>query len=163
MQDHAPGLDVHDRLTSLVTEAFGGSSNSSCTRTGALCRQSLSFDPSDRGRLCLARTINGLSFRAHVEQVLAPILNVGDIVIMDNLGSHKAQATRRIIRDAGAKLFFLPPHSSDLNPIEQVFSKLKAGLRKREARTVDTVCNAISKSLDGFKPDECANCHANSG
>ena len=107
--------------------------------------------------------INGLSFRAYVEQVLAPTLNVGDIVIMDNLGSHKAQATRRIIREAGAKLFFLPPYSPDLNPIEQMFSKLKAGLRKLEARTVDSVCNAISKSLDGFKPDECANYLANSG
>jgi len=69
--------------------------------------------------------INGLSFLAYVEQVLLPTLSVGDIVIMDNLGSHKRPVIRRLIRAAGAKLFFLPPYSPDLNPIEQVFAKLK--------------------------------------
>src|ERR1043165_2738050 len=69
--------------------------------------------------------INGVSFRAYVEQFLVPTLSAGDIVIMDNLGSHKRQAIRQLIRAAGAKLFFLPPYSPDLNPIEQVFAKLK--------------------------------------
>src|ERR1700693_4305384 len=73
--------------------------------------------------------INGTSFRAYVEQFLVPTLAAGDIVIMDNLGSHKSQAVRQLIRAAGAKLFFLPRYSPDLNPIEQVFSKLKTLLR----------------------------------
>jgi transposase len=80
--------------------------------------------------------INGLSFRAYVEQFLVPTLAPGDIVIMDNLGSHKGQRVRRAIRAAGARLFFLPPYSPDLNPIEQVFAKLKTLLRKAAERTV---------------------------
>ena len=78
--------------------------------------------------------INGTSFRAYVDQFLVPTLAAGDIVIMDNLGSHKGQAVRQLIRAAGAKLFFLPRYSPDLNPIEQVFSKLKTLLRKADAR-----------------------------
>ena len=74
--------------------------------------------------------INGLCFLAYVEQVLVPVLKPGDIVIMDNLGSHKGRAVRAAIRAAGARLFFLPPYSPDLNPIEQVFAKLKTLLRK---------------------------------
>ena len=69
--------------------------------------------------------INGESFLAYVEQVLVPTLKAGDIVVIDNLGSHKAKAVRRAIRAAGAKLLFLPPYSPDLNPIEMVFTKLK--------------------------------------
>jgi transposase len=83
--------------------------------------------------------INGTSFRAYVEQCLVPALSRGDVVIMDNLGSHKGQAVRRAIRAAGAKLFFLPRYSPDLNPIEQVFSKLKTLLRKVEPRTTKTL------------------------
>src|SRR6202040_4404059 len=79
--------------------------------------------------------INGTSFCAYVEQFLVPTLSAGDIVIMDNLGSHKGQAVRRLIRAAGAKLFFLPRHSPDLNPIEQVFSKLKTPLRKPDPKS----------------------------
>src|SRR5262249_41717126 len=79
--------------------------------------------------------INGTSFRAYVEQFLVPTLGAGDIVIMDNLGSHKGHAVRQLIRAAGAKLFFLPRYSPDLNPIEQVFSKLKTLLRKADPRT----------------------------
>jgi transposase len=75
---------------------------------------------------------------AHVEQALVPALRPGDIVIIDNLGSHKGKAVRRAIRAAGAKLFFLPPYSPDLNPIEQVFAKLKTLLRKAAERTVAT-------------------------
>ena len=107
--------------------------------------------------------INGISFRAYVEQVLVPTLKPGDIVIMDNLGSHKADAVRRIIRAAGAAVVFLPPYSPDFNPIEQAFAKLKSNLRKEDARSVDTVCQAVGRLLDRFTPTECANYFANSG
>jgi transposase len=107
--------------------------------------------------------INGDSFRVYVETQLVPTLSPGDIVIMDNLGSHKREAIRKAIRGAGAKLIFLPKYSPDLNPIEQVFSKLKHLLRKTAARTPDSVCAAIAKILDAFAPDECQNYFANSG
>ena len=107
--------------------------------------------------------INGQSFRLYVEKVLLPTLRPGDIVIMDNLGSHKGKIVRQLIRSARAKLFFLPKYSPDLNPIEQVFAKLKHLLRKAAARTVETVCAAIGEALDAFTPQECANYFANSG
>ena len=83
--------------------------------------------------------INGECFRAYVEQILLPSLKPGDVVIMDNLGSHKGLAVRRAIRAADAKLLFLPPYSPDLNPIEQVFAKLKTLLRKAGERTTEAV------------------------
>jgi transposase len=86
--------------------------------------------------------IDGETFRIYVEKVLVPTLKPGDIVIMDNLGSHKGKAVRQLIRAAGAKLFLLPKYSPDLNPIEQVFAKLKHLLRKRAARTVEAVSAA---------------------
>jgi transposase len=107
--------------------------------------------------------INGTSFRAYVEQFLVPTLAAGDIVIMDNLGSHKGQAVRQLIRAAGAKLFFLPRYSPDLNPIEQVFSKLKTLLRKADPRTIETTWKQIGALLDSFTPQECANYLVNSG
>jgi transposase len=107
--------------------------------------------------------INGVCFRAYVEQVLVPTLRPGDIVIMDNLGSHKAEAIRKIIRAAGATAVFLPPYSPDFNPIEQAFAKLKSDLRKQEARSVDAVLKTIGRLLDRFTPAECANYFANSG
>ena len=107
--------------------------------------------------------INGLSFLAYIEQVLLPTLSVGDIVIMDNLGSHKRPVIRRLIRAAGAKLFFLPPYSPDLNPIEQVFAKLKTLLRKADERTVEATWRRIGSLLDCFTPNECANYLKNSG
>jgi len=107
--------------------------------------------------------INGERFRVYVEKVLVPTLTPGDIVVMDNLGSHKGQAVRRLIRDAGAKLFLLPKYSPDLNPIEQVFAKLKHLLRKEAARTVDDLCSAIGTLLDAFAPQECANFLKNAG
>ena len=107
--------------------------------------------------------INGQSFLAYVEQILAPTLSAGDIVIMDNLGSHKGQAVRRTIRAKGAKLFFLPPYSPDLNPIEQVFSKLKTLLRKSETRTVVDTWKRIGDLLDAFSPAECTNYLTNAG
>jgi transposase len=107
--------------------------------------------------------INGTSFRAYVEQFLVPILSRGDVVIMDNLGSHKGQAVRRLIRAAGAKLFFLPRYSPDLNPIEQVFAKLKTLLRKADPRTTDDTWRQIGSLLDRFTAEECANYLANAG
>jgi transposase len=107
--------------------------------------------------------INGESFQAYVEQVLVPTLQPGDIVVMDNLGSHKGRAIRKAIRTAGARLFFLPPYSPDLNPIEQVFAKLKTLLRKAEERTTDGVWRRIGNLLQNFTPQECANYLRNAG
>jgi transposase len=83
---------------------------------------------------------------------LVPTLRPGDLAIMDNLGSHKGKAVRRAIRSAGTKLFFLPKYSPDLNPIEQVFAKLKHLLRNAAARTIETVLDAIGELLDTFTP-----------
>jgi transposase len=107
--------------------------------------------------------INGASFLAYVEQFLVPTLKPGDIVIIDNLGSHKAKAVRRAIRAVGAKLFFLPPYSPDLNPIEQVFAKLKTLLRKASERTVEATWKRIGAILGTFTPHECANYLRNAG
>jgi transposase len=107
--------------------------------------------------------IDSESFATYVEKVLLPTLRHGDIVIMDNLGSHRGKIIRQLIRSAGAKLFLLPKYSPDLNPIEQLFAKLKHLLRKAAARTVETVCAAIGKLLGAFTKNECANCFKNSG
>jgi transposase len=107
--------------------------------------------------------IDGESFATYVEKVLLPTLRHGDIVIMDNLGSHRGKIIRQLIRSAGAKLFLLPKYSPDLNPIEQVFAKLKHLLRKAAARTVETVCAAIGELLGAFTKNECANYFKNSG
>ena len=107
--------------------------------------------------------INGRSFLAYVEKVLVPVLKPGDIVVMDNLGSHKGAAVRAAIRAAGAHLFFLPPYSPDLNPIEQAISKLKTLARKADTRTIEATWREIGKLLDAFTPKECANYIANSG
>ena len=107
--------------------------------------------------------IDGESFAIYVEKVLLPTLQPGDIVIMDNLGSHKSKAVRAIIRSRGAKLLFLPKYSPDLNPIEQVFSKLKHLLRKAQARSYDGILDATAKLLDNYTPQECANYLLNSG
>jgi transposase len=107
--------------------------------------------------------INGQSFLAWIEQFLVPTLTAGDVVIMDNLGSHKSQAVRRAIRTAGARLLFLPPYSPDLNPIEQVFAKLKTLLRKADERSTEAVWRRIGSLLDAFSPAECANYIMNSG
>jgi transposase len=107
--------------------------------------------------------INGDVFRAYVEQFLAPTLEPGDVVVMDNLGSHKVDGVRAAIEARGAQLLYLPPYSPDLNPIEQVFAKLKAILRSIAARTVDDLWSAIGTALAAFSPDECANYFANAG
>jgi transposase len=100
--------------------------------------------------------INGLTFQAYVEQILVPTLRPGDIVIIDNLGSHKGKAVRNAIELAGATLLFLPPYSPDLNPIEQVFAKLKAMLRKAAIRSLDVLWTAVGSLLDQYSPRECA-------
>lgn len=107
--------------------------------------------------------INGEKFQVYIEKVLIPTLRPGDIVIMDNLGSHRGRAIRQAIRLACAKLFLLPKYSPDLNPIEQVFAKLKHSLRKAAARTIEAVCAAIGQLLDTFTPQECVNYFQNSG
>jgi len=107
--------------------------------------------------------INGESFLRYVEQFLLPTLKPGDIVIMDNLGSHKGEAVRAAIASAGARLLFLPPYSPDLNPIEQVFAKLKHLLRKAKERNVEATWQRIGSLLQTFQPKECSNYLRNAG
>jgi putative transposase len=107
--------------------------------------------------------INGEVFLAWVQQSLAPTLRPGEVVIMDNLGSHRGKAVRDAIRKTGARLLFLPKYSPDLNPIEQVFSKLKHGLRKARARTYEAVLWTIGALLRTYTPAECANYLRNCG
>ena len=107
--------------------------------------------------------INGESFHLYVEKFLLPTLKPGDIIIIDNLGSHKGKNVRHAIRAAGAKLFFLPPYSPDLNPIEQAFAKLKTLLRRASERTVEATWKRIGALLDRFSAQECANYFANAG
>lgn len=107
--------------------------------------------------------IDGESFLAYVEQILVPTLKPGDVVIIDNLGSHKGKAVRRAIRAVGARLFFLPQYSPDLNPIEQLFAKLKTLLRKAARRTIEATWRQIATLLSAFSPQECANYFRNAG
>lgn len=111
----------------------------------------------------LDQPINGQSFADYVEQFLLPTLSPGDIVIMDNLGSHKRPAIRKAIRSVGAKLLFLPPYSPDLNPIEQVFAKLKHLMRKAAERSHEATWRRIGALLDAFSPNECRNYLRNAG
>ncbi len=113
--------------------------------------------------LVLDGPINGLWFQAYVDQVLVPTLRKGDIVVMDNLGSHKGANVRKAIEAAGATLLYLPPYSPDFNPIEMAFSKLKALLRKAAERTVDALRDRIGALLQDFAPNECANFFAAAG
>lgn len=106
--------------------------------------------------LVLDGPINGAIFTAWVEQSLVPTLAPGDIVILDNLGSHKGADARKAVRKAGAHLFFLPAYSPDLNPIEMMFAKLKTLVRKAEERTIEATWRRIGSLLEHFKPDECA-------
>jgi transposase len=101
--------------------------------------------------------INRVAFETYVEKVLVPELRKGDIVIMDNLSSHKGQRVRQMIEAAGADLLFLPPYSPDFNPIENAFAKLKAHLRKAAERTVDGLWSAIGRIIDLVTPTECRN------
>jgi putative transposase len=107
--------------------------------------------------------INGESFRAYVNQQLVPTLKPGDIVVMDNLGSHKGKEVRRAIRAAGVKLFFLPKYSPDLNPIEQAFAKIKHGMRQAQKRNVEELWRHLGSLIGTIRPDECANYLENAG
>ena len=107
--------------------------------------------------------INRDAFEAYVEQVLVPDLGPGDVVIMDNLSSHKGPRVRALIEAAGATVRFLPPYIPDFNPIEKAFSKLKAMLRKAAERTVDALWAAIGRLIDLFTPAECDNYFAACG
>ncbi len=107
--------------------------------------------------------INGARFRAWVEQALVPTLAPGDLVVMDNLSSHKVAGIKQAIEGAGASLLYLPPYSPDLNPIEQVFAKFKTLLRSAAARTVGALWDTIGLAVDAFLPSECANYLKNCG
>ena len=107
--------------------------------------------------------MDGVCFLAYVEQMLAPSLTPGDVVVMDNLPAHRVSGIKAAIEHAGATLLYLPPYSPDFNPIEQVFAKLKALLRKAAARTVDDLWTAIAKILKTFTSTECKNYFVNSG
>jgi transposase len=107
--------------------------------------------------------INGPCFRAYVEQQLVPVLKPGDIVVMDNLGSHKSAAVRQMIRAAGARLWFLPPYSPDLNPIEQAFAKIKHWMRQAQKRTIEETWRHIGHLVSTIEPGECENYFANAG
>lgn len=107
--------------------------------------------------------INGELFCAYVEQFLAPELRSGDIVIIDNLGSHRSRAVREAITTRGAKLAFLPPYSPDLNPIEQVFAKVKHWMRMAQARSIETIQDRIAMLVRNIPAVECANYLRNAG
>jgi len=101
--------------------------------------------------------MNRRAFEVYIERVLLPELRAGDIVVMDNLSSHKGTKVQQLIERAGARLLYLPPYSPDFNPIEQAFAKLKALLRKAEERTIEELWNTIGTLIDTFRPDECQN------
>jgi transposase len=107
--------------------------------------------------------MNGETFLAYVEQVLAPTLSPGETVVLDNLSAHKVAGVREAIEATGAQLLYLPPCSPDLNPIEQLFAKLKALLRKAAERSLDGLWNRIASLLGAFTPEECANYLRNAG
>jgi len=107
--------------------------------------------------------INGEAFTAYVKHILVPELSAGDIVIMDNLSSHKGTQIRELIEAKGATLVYLPPYSPDFNPIENAFAKIKALLRKLAARSLDHLWAALGRFIDLFTPKECANYFAAAG
>jgi len=107
--------------------------------------------------------MNGAAFLAYIETCLCPTLRPGDIVVADNLSCHKVAGVRAAIEAVGATLRYLPPYSPDLNPIEKMFSKLKALLRKAAKRTVETLWAEIGRLLDAFTPRECSNYFASCG
>jgi transposase len=107
--------------------------------------------------------MDGNCFLAYVEQVLAPTLEPGDIVVMDNLASHNVAGIKQAIEAKGASLRYLPPYSPDFNPIEQAIAKFKSHLRKEAARTFEALIEAIARTLEKFTPRQCANFFANAG
>ena len=113
--------------------------------------------------LILDGPMNGAAFKAYVEQFLAPTLRPGDVVILDNLASHKVDGVRQAIKLRGAFILYLPPYSPDLNPIEMAFSKLKTLIRKAAERTAETLCRRVGQILNEFSPQECFNYIAHAG
>lgn len=107
--------------------------------------------------------VNGDVFEAFVAQVLVPVLCKGDVVILDNLSSHKRARTRELIEGVGAELVFLPPYSPDLNPIEMVFSKIKQRLRTLGCRTKEALWTSMQGVLDAVTPSDTANCYRHCG
>ncbi len=107
--------------------------------------------------------MNGAIFQTYVKRCLAPTLRPGDIVIMDNLSSHKSQAVAKAITARKATLHYLPSYSPDLNPLEQAFAKLKALLRHAAERSIEALWQTIGRLLDRFTPDECRNYFENAG
>lgn len=135
---HFAAPQGHWRTTTLL---------SAIRRTGVMKDASIVFDgPTD-----------ATLFRGYVEQCLAPALTPGDIVVMDNLASHKVVGIRGSIDAVGASLWYLPPYSPDLNPIEKLWSKVKAWLRRVAARTIDGLIEEVGKALADVQPDECFN------
>jgi transposase len=127
------------------------------TFTAALRRTALTAP------MTLDGPMNAVAFRAYVEQVLAPTLNPGDIVVMDNLPAHKGAAIRAAIEACGASLILLPPYSPDFNPIDTAYAKFKSRLRQAAARTVDALHTAIADAFNAFSPQECVNYFAAAG
>ena len=113
--------------------------------------------------MVLDGAMDGAAFKAYAEQRLAPCLRPGDIVVMDNLSSHKVHGVRQAIKARSAFLLYLPAYSPDLNPIEQAFAKLKALLRKAAARSKEALWDAIAEAIDQFSPTECRNFFINAG
>jgi transposase len=113
--------------------------------------------------LVLDGAMTGPAFRAYVEQLLVPALTPGDVVVMDNLAAHKVAGIREAVAAAGASILYLPPYSPDLNPIEQLFAKLKALLRQASARTRETLWSTIGHLLTTFSATECASYLSNAG
>jgi transposase len=107
--------------------------------------------------------INGELFLAYVQQILLPTLKAGDIVVMDNLSSHKVAGVKEAIASVGATVLYLPPYSPDFNPIENVFSTLKTLVRKLKLRTMDELWNKLGELCDVFTPNECRNYFKNAG
>ena len=112
---------------------------------------------------CLDNAMTGAAFLTYIETQLCPTLKPGDIVIADNLSSHKVAGIRELVEAKGARILYLPPYSSNLNPIEQVFAKLKTLLRKAMARSCDTLWKTIGRLLPLFSKQECRNYFADSG
>jgi transposase len=132
-------------------------------KTGMVAPSPLSLGPMALQWQPLDGPINGDWFEAYVRHVLIPTLRPGDVVIMDNLSSHKRASVRERIEAVGARLLFLPPYSPDFNPIEMAFAKLKALLRKAAERTVIGLWDTIGQFVDCFTPQECANYFATCG
>jgi transposase len=107
--------------------------------------------------------VNGGIFKIYIRDVLCPTLGPGDIVVMDNLGSHKSPAIRQAIEAIGATLLYLPPYSPDLNPIEPGFSKIKSGLRKAARRSIDALCREVATVLSTFSSRQCASLFRRAG